>query len=188
MCWLAVTSLLPRLPGKVTQPQHGPVGWGRASPDVFVDESGRHVERLIEDLEQTVALALEHLESGVRDELDLMPEQLEVRKRVAVAAQEESRAADLAPVIGPQLLGMAWTVQRIRKEDEAAVVRLEGRHAGDPSTERLTTADDFMAPTRRLDEDGHRFLRHTARKVDRDGVDSSTLETHDVGFHRRSVA
>src|SRR2546430_3024029 len=45
-----------------------------------------------------------------------------------------------------------------------------------------------MSATRRLDKDWHRFLRASARKIDRDGIDSASFETDDVGFHRRSIA
>src|SRR5256885_2957827 len=209
MCWLALTCLprlpgnvtqpsLPRSPGKVTRPRSGPVGWGHApldvlqwghaSLDVLGDEISCGIECLVEDFEQTVALALENHQSSVRNELDLLLQQLETREWVAVAAEKQCRAANLAPVLRAQLVGEAWTVQRIRKKDQAAEVRIDRGHARDPSTKGLTTTDDVMSPTRGLDEDRHCFFRATARKIDRDRIDSSSFETHDVGFHRRRGA
>jgi hypothetical protein len=52
----------------------------------------------------------------------------------------------------------------------------------------LTAPDDIVASTRSLDEDGHGFLRGSARKIDRDRIDSSTPEAHDIGLHRCRVA
>jgi len=52
----------------------------------------------------------------------------------------------------------------------------------------LTTADDVMSSARCLDEDGHRILRASARKIDRYGIDSTSFETDDVRLHRRRVA
>src|SRR2546426_1498187 len=81
MCWLALTlprlpgkvtrPSLPRLPGKVTRPRRGPVGWGHASLDVLSYEISRGVKCLVEDFEQTMALALENHQPRVRNELDL---------------------------------------------------------------------------------------------------------------------
>jgi hypothetical protein len=45
-----------------------------------------------------------------------------------------------------------------------------------------------MSATGGLDEDRDRFLRTAARKIHRDGIDSTSFETDDVRFHRRSVA
>src|SRR5256885_2100017 len=197
MCWLiflprlpgkATRPSLPRSPGKVVPSRSDRTGWGHGSLDVLGDEISCGVECPVEDFEQTVALALENHQSRVRNELDLLLKQLETREWVAVAAEKQCRAANLAPVLRAQLVGEAWTVQRIRKKDQAAEVRIDRGHARDPSTKGLTTTDDVMSPTRGLDEDRHCFFRATARKIDRDRIDSSSFETHDVGFHRRRGA
>jgi hypothetical protein len=52
----------------------------------------------------------------------------------------------------------------------------------------LTTADDLMTSTGRLDEDGDRALRASAWKIDCDRVESALLEANDIGLHRRRVA
>src|SRR6266550_6293227 len=161
---------------------------GKASLDVLSYEITRGIECLVEDFEQTMALALENHQSSVRNELDLLFKQLETREWIAVAAEKQCRAANLAPVLGPQLVGEARTVQRIRKKDQPAEVRIDRGHARNPSTEGLTTTDDVMSSTRGLDEDRHRARSATARKIDSDRIDSSSFETHDVGFHRRCGA
>src|SRR5881296_2287200 len=50
-----------------------------------------------------------------------------------------------------------------------------------------STSPPNSASTARLDEDGDRLLRGSARKVDRDRVDSTSLEANDVRLHRRGV-
>src|SRR5437899_10053665 len=127
--------MLPRLPGKVPQPQRGPVGWGRASFDVLSYEISRHVQGLVEHREQTVPLTFEDLETSTRDELDLLFQQVDASERIAIAAEKQGRAADLRPVLRPELVGEAWSVQRIREEHETTEVRLNRSHAGDPSAE-----------------------------------------------------
>jgi len=91
-------------------------------------------------------------------------------------------------VLRAELVGEAGTVQRIREKDKTTEVRLDRGHARDPAPKGLATPDDLMSATRRLDKDRHRFLRACARKIDRDGIDSASFETDDVGFHRRSIA
>src|SRR5256885_13557782 len=110
-------------------------------------------------------LALEHDELGLRDQLDLLLQQLDAGERVAVAAEKERRALDARPVLGAELIGIAGAMERIREEDEAAEVRLDGRHARDASSKRLTTTHYVVATTRGLDEDGHCFLRDSTRKI-----------------------
>src|SRR5690242_13947134 len=134
-----------------------------------------------------MALALEHDEPGVRDDLDLLLEQVEVCKWISIAAQEQGRALDLGPVRGAQLVFEAGPVEWIGEEDERAEVRFDRRHARDPPAKRLTTTDDIVAASRRLDEDGHRLLRTTTRKIHRESIDSATFETDDVWLHRRCI-
>jgi len=152
-----------------------------------VDKFRGDVECLVEDREQSVTLALEDLELRVTDELDLLFEEVDVRKRVAVTAEEEGRTLDARPVLGAELVREAGTVQRIREEHKSSELGLDRGHARDASTEGLPTTDDLASSTRRLDEDGDRFLRGSARKVDRDRVDSTSLEANDVRLHRRGV-
>src|SRR5947208_1130415 len=120
-------------------------GW--RSPHILSDEIRCSVKRLVENCEQTVPLTLENLETSVGDQLDLVLQQLDAGERIAIAAQKYSRAADLAPVVGAELVGEARTVQRIREKDESTEVRLDRCHARDPSTEGLTTTDDLMTST-----------------------------------------
>src|SRR5207248_9108558 len=100
---------------------------------LFLNEVGRDIERLVQHRQQAVALTLEDLESGVRDELDLLLEQVDPRERIAVAGQKQRWALDPPPVRGAELVWKAWRVQRIGETDQAAEVRLHRGHAGDHS-------------------------------------------------------
>src|SRR6185503_12380288 len=155
-------------------------GWSQA-----VDKFRGRVERLVEHLEQAVALSFEDDEARALDQLDLRPQQLEVGEGIAVAAQKQDRALDLRPVLGAQLVLETGPVERIGEEDEPAVARLDRRHAGDAAAERLPAADYLVTGTRGLDEYGNGLLGAPARQVDRHRLDASPLETDDVRLHRR---
>src|SRR5712691_9333738 len=122
MCWLAVTS---------------------SSLQRFEEVSG-DVERLVEDREQAVALALEDLEPGVRHELHRSFQQVDARERIAVAAHEEGRTADQRQVLCTELVGEAGTMQWIREEDQAAELRFDRGHARDTPAERLAASDHIV--------------------------------------------
>src|SRR5258708_6804580 len=94
---------------------------------------------MVEYRDRGVDLTFETHEPRVGDELDLLPQQIETRKRIAIAAHEERRALDPREVLGAQLIGKAGAVKVIRKKDQAAEVRLAGGHA------RHSTAEGFPA-------------------------------------------
>ena len=55
---------------------------------MFAYEIGRDVERLVENRQESVPLALEDLEPRVRDELDLLSQEVDAGEGVAIAAQK----------------------------------------------------------------------------------------------------
>ena len=81
-----------------------------------MDKVGGNVESGVEDGEQTVSLALEDLETGVRNELDAFLEERELREGIAVAAEKQRRTRDPLPVLRPQVFRMTGAVQRLRKK------------------------------------------------------------------------
>src|ERR1700736_1560430 len=100
-----------------------------------------HIERVVGHREESVALALEDLETSVGYELDLLLQQVDAGEWIAIAAHEQRRALDLREVLGAQLVGEARSMQRIREEHEATEVRFDRGHARDASAERLPSTD-----------------------------------------------